>query len=381
MKRPGTIVAAASVATLLLVAACAAPAAAPRQAPANAPVAAEQPATAHPPALQAVIDAARQEGTLDLVWGEGVVGGREGASRLAEGLNRQYGLNLDVRFTPGPSFVELVARLTQEQQAGRRATTDVFIGADNHMGELGANGVLEPVDWSAWALNVRDPALVGPGGMAVSFQSWVPGITYNSTRVSGAAVPRTLQDLLKPEYKGRVASTPYASNFDRLALPAMWGKARTMEFATQFADQLGGLIRCNETSRIANGEFDLLALDCNQANALAAKANGAPVDFTPATDVPVVALVYMAVPRHAAHPAAAKLWIDHMLSREAQDILYAVDYMDSHLVPGSHTAREVDKLRAGGAPLQTFDIARLQSGEEALRAEVLPDIQRVFAKQ
>ena len=89
----------------------------------------------------------------------------------------------------------------------------------------------------------------------------------------------------------------------------------------------------------------------------------------------------MAVPKNATHPAAAKLWIDYMLSREAQDLLFAMEYMDSHLVPGSQTAREVDKLRAAGAPLQVFDIARLQSGDEEVRAEALPEIQRILAKR
>jgi iron(III) transport system substrate-binding protein len=228
---------------------------------------------------------------------------------------------------------------------------------------------------------VRDPAQVGPQGMAVTFQTWLPGISYNTTRVTGEAVPRTLQDLLKPEYKGRVAATPYASNFDRLAVPELWGKARTLDFAARFADQLAGLIRCNETPRIVSGEFDLFALDCNQSNVLKAKSQGAAVEFATATDIPLMSLIYMAVPKHAAHPAAAKLWIDYVLSREGQEILYDVESMDSHLVPGSRTVREVDKLRSGGATLQVFDIARAQSRDEAELADVLPEIQRIFSKQ
>ena len=336
----------------------------PRQAAANVPDAAGR-LTAHPPALQAVIDAARQEGTLDLVWAEGVVGGREGVSRLAEGLNRRYGLNLDIRFTPGLNMAEMAPRLVQEYQTGRHATTDVYIGADDHMSGLMANGVLAAVDWSAWSPNVRDPAQMGPQGMAVTFQTWVPGITYNPTRVSGAAVPRTMQDLLKPEYKGRVASTPYASNFDRLATTEMWGKARTMDFATRFADQLGGLMRCNEPSRIASGEFDLFALDCNQGTALAAKADGAPIEFTPATDVPVANLVYMAVPKNATHPAAAKLWIDYMLSREAQDLLFAMEYMDSHSragLPDRARGRQAAGRRRAAAGLRHRALAERRRG-------------------
>ncbi len=376
-----------SAPVLAALVACAAPSAAPSQARPGAPAAAVQPATDRPPALQALpalpalIDAARQEGAIDLVWGEGSLGGREGTRRLIDGLNRLHGLNLDVRFTPGPSFPEMAARIAQEYQSGRRATTDVYIGADHHMNTLMANNVLEAVDWTAWAPHVRDPALVGPGGMAVTYETWLPGITYNAARVTGDAVPRTMQDLLKPEYKGRVASTPYASGFDRLATPEMWGKARTLDFANRFADQLAGLIRCNEIQRVVSGEFDIFALDCNSSNTLRAKAQGAPVDFTPALDVPAANLVYMAVPKNAAHPAAAKLWIDYVLSREGQDLLFAAEYMDSHLVPGSRTAQDVEKLRAGGAELQIFDIARVQSRDEAELADVLPEVQRIFTKQ
>ncbi|HLH26848.1 MAG TPA: ABC transporter substrate-binding protein [Chloroflexota bacterium] len=373
----------AGVTTLVLATllACAAPAAAPGAAPPSAPAGSAAPVTDRPPALQALVDAARQEGEIDLVWGEGSVGGREGTRRLTDGLNREYGLNLDVRFTPGPSFPEMAARITQEYQAGRRATSDVYIGADHHISGLMANNVLEAVDWSAWAPHVRDPALVAPQGMAVTFETWLPGITYNTVRVTGDAVPRTLQDLLKPEYKGRVASTPYASGFDRLASPEVWGKARTLDFATRLADQLAGLIRCNETQRIVSGEFDVFALDCNGSNALKAKAQGAPIEFTPALDVPVANLVYMAVPKNAAHPAAAKLWIDYVLSREGQDILFAEEYMDSHLVPGSRTAQQVEKLQASGATLEIFDVARVQSRDEAELADVLPEVQRILSKK
>jgi hypothetical protein len=55
--------------------------------------------------------------------------------------------------------------------------------------------------------------------------------------------------------------------------------------------------------------------------------------------------------------------------------------MDSHLVPGSRTALDVDKLRAGGAELQIFDIARVQSRDEAELADVLPEVQRILSKK
>src|SRR3954452_326440 len=105
----------------------------PPPASAPAPPAADRPppAAAAPPAdpgLQAIVDAARKEGQLTLVWISGILGGGHGASRLVDGLNRLYGLNASVQYTPGPSPSDLVARLVQEQQTGRPATTDVFWG-------------------------------------------------------------------------------------------------------------------------------------------------------------------------------------------------------------------------------------------------------------
>src|SRR5205823_13867870 len=98
------------------------------------------------------------------------------------------------------------------------------------------------------------------------------GIGYNTQKVTGAAVPKSLQDLLKPDLKGRIASTPYAANFDYLAMDALWGEQRTVDYVTQLGKQLAGLIRCDEDTRLASGEFDAFALTCSQGNVYRSKA-------------------------------------------------------------------------------------------------------------
>src|SRR5215472_2768717 len=88
-------------ASLLLagLVACAPPAASPSPAPA-APA-----AVAPGDPLAAVIEAARREGQLNLVWTENV-GSAEGIRRWIEGYNRTYGLQLAIQFTPGLSMPE-----------------------------------------------------------------------------------------------------------------------------------------------------------------------------------------------------------------------------------------------------------------------------------
>jgi iron(III) transport system substrate-binding protein len=368
--------------SLMLFVGCgpgAAPAPASKLPPASAPASVAAPGP--PDRLQALVEAARQEGELTLVWGDAVLGGTHGVPRLAERFNRHYGLNVEVRFTIGSSFPEMAAKIIQEHQANRRSTTDVYIGSDNTVAGLLRAGALEPVDWAVWAPNVHNPALVTGNGEAVTFQSWLTGIAYNATRVSGDAVPRSMQDLLKAEYKGRIASTPYAANFDRLAAADLWGKERALEYARAYAGQIAGLIRCSEHNRLTNGEFDLFALDCNQYGALAAKARGAPLEFTLAADAPLISPVYMGVPKTAAHPAAAKLWINYLLSREAQDFLYETDYMDSHLVEGSQTAKDIQKLEATGVRFTTVGVEWYQAHDEAELNQIREEIQRTFRQQ
>jgi ABC-type Fe3+ transport system substrate-binding protein len=352
-----------------------APAAASSAAPAAAAV---PPASA---ALAALVEGARREGQLNLVWGEQTAGGIEGIPRMAEGFNRRYGLNVDVRFTPGPGMGNMAAKIVDEFHAGRPATSDIMVGFGGHIVQLVQADALEAVDWASWAPNVQDSRQVARGGRAVTYQASLQGVSYNTNRVRPDEVPTSLQDLLKPQYKGRIASTPYGSGFELLSVPELWGEQRTMQFMPRFADQLGGLIRCLETQRISSGEFDMLAIACSASNTLAAKAKGAPLDYGLLSDAPFAQLLYMAVPKNAAHPNAAKLWIDYMVSREGQELLYETNFADSYLVPGSKTAVWIEQLQAAGGKIVEIDLDFYEKHDERELQRTLDEIVRILQKQ
>jgi len=373
----------------LAFAACApAPAAQPQPAaspppPANTSRAPSAPAasTGRSDALQAMVNAARAEGQLNLVWNPGTIGTAEDIQRLAEGFNKYYGLNLNVQFTPGPAMPQMAVRTIQELQAGRPASTDVYIGVETHIVTMMQADALEPVDWASWAANVRDGRLLAPGGVAVQIATRVPGISYNTQRVASNEVPQSLQDLLKPQYKGRVASTPYAGNFDVLAAPEMWGEQAAVDYVTKLADQVGGLIRCGEYERLASGEVDLFAIDCDSFYTKKMQSQGAPLGYVVPADAALLLYHYMGVPRNAPHPNAARLWIDYMLSREAQDMLYASDAVDHHLLPGSHNAAEIERLRASGVKFLELDVAFAQRYDEKERGRMQAELQRLLQKR
>lgn len=326
--------------------------------------------------LNDIIAAAKAEGQLSIVVGEGTLGGSN--SGLAAGFNKYYGLNLDVRFTPGPPMPNMVAAVVQQYQAHRPAVTDVIIGYANHMFDLINANAIAKGDWRQWAPNLQQASLVSPEDEAVPVMSSTPGIAYNTTVFQGSDIPSKFADFLNPKLKGRIATTPYASSFDRLATPDMWGKDKTLAFAHKLSDQIGGLIRCNEMDRIASGEFDAFGLTCSQNDALAAAAKGAPVGFTLASDAPIIMYLYEAVPATAAHPNAAKLWINYMSSPEAQKLLYDVGFADLHLIRGSRTGQSIDALEAKGVKFLIVDTDFYRSHNAADMNAALSQVQKIF---
>jgi ABC-type Fe3+ transport system substrate-binding protein len=355
---------------------------------ASAPAAQRQNAPAAPtaapslsPELQAIVDGARREGELSLVWGENSVGGRKAIEPWNEGLNRRYGLNVKVQFTPGPSIPELFNTITQERQAGRRSATDLFLGTEAFIAAALQGNLLQPTDWASWAPNVTNPDVLAPDGTAVKINSELPGITYNTARFTESTVPRSMQDLLKPEYKGRLATTPVAASFDRLASPEVWGEQRTTDYVQKLADQVGGLIRPGELERIASGEFELFALNTNSSDAALWRAKGAPIDQVIATDAPLLQYKYLGIPVHATHPSAARLFLDYILSREAQEILWETGFTDLHVLPGSQTAGPIEQAKANGLRFVELDVAFVQRHDEAAMRQMQARFTQILQKR
>lgn len=306
--------------------------------------------------LQKLVDGARSEGSLVLVWGSTTIGGQKTVQAWADDFNKTYGLNVDVQFTPGPSMPEMATKTVQEYQAHLPASTDVLLGVDAHMMTAYQGDALVQEDWASWAPNVQDPQLVAPAGIAVEVDAAIPGITYNTDKVSRADVPTSLQDLLKPVYKGRIGTGQYSDLWADLATPGIWGEDRTRAYLQQFAQQIGGLYRTSDDELVATGQFDLFAINSNDWDARLFAAKGEPVAQSIPTDAGLVQFRYMAVPKNAAHPDAAKLFINYVLGRSAQDILYQTASSDLYLVPGSHTAPGIDQAKAAGTVFHDIDV-------------------------
>jgi iron(III) transport system substrate-binding protein len=173
-------------------------------------------------------------------------------------------------------------------------------------------------------------------------------VTYNRNFVPRADAPKRLEDVLQPKWKGKIASTPYAAQFDRIALLPHWGPEKMKAFLVAFSPQVGGLIRCGETSRIATGEFVMMAMDCGSYYVRLEQSRGAPLEHVILEDGTTISYFYWGVPRNAVHPNLAKLFINMAMSEEGQKVVYKAYFTDHYGLPGSQTAAELSGLKAKG---------------------------------
>ena len=326
----------------------------------------------------ALVAAARGELELTLSWAPGFLDYAQEMRRHIDGFNKQYGLNLRVTFKSGSSMPDSSARAIREFQEGGKAATDVVLGTETEISDMQKAGALLTEPWVTWASNVSNPRYVVAGGVAVRVQTRIPGITYNSAKLQGADIPHSLSDLLKPQYRGRVATTPDAGMFERLGGTEVWGADKMLIYARKLGPQVSGLINCGDEDRIASGEFDVFAFDCGSARVAQMKAKGTLIGWTVPTDAALLGYLYMGVPKNAAHPNAAKLWINYMLSREAQDAMYEFEYADYHLLAGSKSFAEVDKATKTGVKFYELTVeAVLVDGSRGAK-QIGPELKAIF---
>src|SRR5262249_49511473 len=156
-------------------------------------------AASHSPEVARLLAAARDAGEveLSLSWGDNELGGSAGSKRLERLFNEQYGTSIQGNFTPGPTITEMGLAGSQEVATGRKASTDLLLGADTHYGLLVERDVLERYEYTQLSDRIT-PQVVAPNNVGVEIATRLPGITYNTNLVSPAEAPRTLEAVLDP---------------------------------------------------------------------------------------------------------------------------------------------------------------------------------------
>ncbi len=221
---------------------------------------------------------------------------------------------------------EIVTKMQAEQRANNMVG-DVLEGTG--VGELAVSANLvqpftSPV-LSEYPEQFRDPR-----------KFWAPtrlsyfGIAYNTKQVPANKVPKSWDDLLDPQWTGKMAWSFGPATAAGLMITTI-RKVMGEEKAKAYFEKLGKQKIANlaETSRTVvdrtmAGEY-ALGLAIYAHHPLISKAKGAPVDtvlFDPVASAAGVMLVAKNVP----HPHAAMLLVDFILSKDGQDIMAKSQY-------------------------------------------------------
>jgi len=306
-------------------------------------------------AAKELIPAAKKEGTLNLVWGSSTLGGSKGAKRFEEGFNKHYGLDHKFKFTVGTHFAGQTRKLIQELNAGQKAFMDVTLAGGPQFATWAKYKGLVNVNWGSLMPQIAPVTLkqiVSADNTMVEFIGRPRVIVYNTNLIKAAEAPKSMRDLLDPKWKGKIASTPYAAGF-----VAVWPKSELIAYARKLTGNLGGLMRCGEYDRITSGEFPIFAIACEPGRIQQDINRGSPMAMVVPTDFMGLDHWYFGVPKHSRNPATAKLFIAWIMTKSGQDALYKSQGSDMYLLPGSRTAKVLDKIRK-------------QTGQEFVGADV-----------
>ncbi|GAA2636033.1 extracellular solute-binding protein [Actinomadura fulvescens] len=298
------------------------------------------------PALAELVAAAKKEGALDLNWG---FDGRDTGKVLIDTFKQAYGLDIKITLTPNQNQPGNAAKLSQEYKAKSPASTDAYLGSPELVLGLGSkrDDVLEKVDWAKFAPWTK--GLANSDSTALTFVDLIPGFTYNTTQLDQP--PTTAQDVLKVGKP--VASTPYAAQFNVLGAKEGMGAAGLRTYLGNF--KAAGFLGCGELNRIASGEFAAMWISCGKNIADVFAAQGAPLKTAVLKDAAITSTRYVAVPKNARHPNAAKLWVTWLLTPEAQKVVFKHDFADNRRIAGSQTAKQLAEFEGQGVRFTRVD--------------------------
>jgi iron(III) transport system substrate-binding protein len=152
------------------------------------------------------------------------------------------------------------------------------------------------------------------------------GVGYNTERIPPAQVPKKFDDLLKPEFKGKMG---FANGDTGARMIAAMLKAKGEEYVRRLQTQAYSLHSLSARAladQVAAGEVDL-SPTISREHAAEVKRNGGPIGWEPMEVVPTNAGA-VAVVKAAPHPHAALLLADFILSPRGQKIFGELDFVD-----------------------------------------------------
>jgi len=260
---------------------------------------------------------------------------QEYAEPIVAAFTKKTGIQVRCRFdVEATKTVGLVQRLRSEAESGR-VGADVFWS--NEIFEtirLAKDGLLAPYRSAVtadWPSCLRDPE-----GRWYGFALRARVLAYHTGRLPAAEVPRSIEDLLDPKWRGRIVMARPEFGTTRGHVAAMWvhyGPQETRRILEGLKRNGVQLVSGNSTAVrvVAEGRADVCLTDTDDV--WVAQRNGWPIDLVYPHHGKAGTLVIpntVALVRGGPNAEAAGELMDYLLSAEVEE---ALARSDSHNVP------------------------------------------------
>jgi iron(III) transport system substrate-binding protein len=279
--------------------------------------------------IDELIAGAKKEGVIELYAPSTLT--PQGAQRLGEAFNKQYGLNLKLNFNPSGSMTRDVGKIVGISASGQPQEWDVMLVHDGGHATLWLKKLHKTFDYAK--IGVDPQAIQYDRGTVILANQFVMP-AYNNQLVPSRDVPKSWQDLLDPKWKGgKLGMSTATHHLARLA--TLWGEGKTTEYVKLLARQeplLGEF--GNLYSRMQLGEV-LVIITMTDSFTHQAKLQGAPIVHAEGVS-PVISPAYNAgVLKGSPHPNAGHLFSAFLTTAPAQEILQKFGGQTSAFVPGT----------------------------------------------
>jgi iron(III) transport system substrate-binding protein len=287
------------------------------------------------PALSALYAKAKSEGSVTWAWPYD----QSQAQPIIDAFEKAYP-GIAVNYTdvkPNSLLTQIQLQVKSGKVTQDIAPANVTSVAPTIKDDVAQTGI----DWASLGVNSTDVFQTN----LVSEFSELSVIFYNKNSVSADQVPKTWNDLLNPQFSGKIAVDGRASSWMSIFFidnKTLGGATGGLAYAKKFAAQKPSFQTSTESivPVVSSGQFSLGTGLLNQV--MAAQAKGAPLGIAPVSPVHAES-TYGFVVKGAPHPAAAELllaWLDSKAGQQASDAAYSTTIPPSTQCPPGNSTQQ-----------------------------------------
>ena len=308
------------------------------------------------PELQKIVDGAKAEKVLLSSTNPLVFGGQANLDGAKAWIKENFGVDIDFNVTNGGPFGIVGAKIATEFRANQPSSVDIWTAGIAQYDPLLKLNMFTEVPWQKlWPQRIV-PQQIGADGYSIGISTGTPGVLYNIATGSDFAQVKMIDDLLKPQYKGRFGTTAFVNGFDAMSAKGWEGEAKMADYIPKLGKQAQGVLNCGGQDRVASGEFQALVIDCagTWQNTLKFRGQGV-LDNRIIKDMAQRRYAYLTIMKNAEHPNAGILFTLFMLSHEGQEkVMWDYFGQDDDDLSDSHMHQAVQQLQAQN--IKTIDV-------------------------